>query len=103
MNNENLSTAANSIPASVAKLVIGTPVAFLAAKVARTLIESAKPEIPGRVANIAWNVGAWGLSSGAGALAAKEINDTIDQLDQSIRMMKDASNDNSSAPESDTK
>ena len=103
MNNENLSTAANSVPASVAKLVIGTPVAFLAAKVARTLIESAKPEIPGRVANIAWNVGAWGLSSGAGALAAKEIHDTIDQLDQSIRMMKAAVSDNSSAPESDTK
>ena len=65
----------------IANLLVVTPTGFFATRVARTLIEKARPSDLTKAQNLAYSIGAWGLSATAGTIVSTEMFKTIRDLE----------------------
>ena len=65
----------------IANILVVTPTSFCAARVARTLIEKARPSDLTKAQNLAFSIGAWGLSSAAGGIVSAEMFKAIRDLE----------------------
>ena len=68
----------------IANILVVTPTSFCAARVARTLIEKARPSDLTKAQNLAFSIGAWGLSATAGTIVSTELFKTIRDLEDVI-------------------
>lgn len=67
-------------PATIAKIAIGMPVGFFTSKVVRAIVENFRPEATTTAGTVAWEIGAWGVSATAGAIAVNELDKQIDEV-----------------------
>ena len=85
MTNTNTDANGNRLlrtPAGIiANLLVAAPTGFFAARVTRTLIEKARPSDLTKAQNLAFSIGAWGLSSTAGTIVSTELFKTIRDLE----------------------
>ena len=65
----------------IANILVVTPTSFCAARVTRTLIEKARPSDLTKAQNLAFSIGAWGLSSAAGGIVSAEMFKAIRDLE----------------------
>ena len=65
----------------IANLLVVTPTGFFATRVTRTLIEKARPSDLTKAQNLAFSIGAWGLSGAAGAIVSTEMFKTVRDLE----------------------
>ena len=65
----------------VANILVVTPTGLFASRVTRTLIEKARPSDLTKAQNLAFSIGAWGLSSTAGTIVANELFKTVRALE----------------------
>ena len=88
MTNTNTDANGNRLlrtPAGmIANILVVTPTGFFATRVARTLIEKARPSDLTKAQNLAFSIGAWGLSATAGTIVSTEMFKTIRDLEDII-------------------
>ena len=88
MTNTNTDANGNRLlrtPAGmIANILVVTPTGFFATRVARTLIEKARPSDLTKAQNLAFSIGAWGLSGAAGTIVSTEMFKTIRDLEDII-------------------
>ena len=82
----NTNTDANGFrllrtPAGMIANIFVTPIGFFATRVTRTLIEKARPSDLTKAQNLAFSIGAWGLSATAGTIVSAELFKTIRDLE----------------------
>ena len=65
----------------IANILVVTPTSFYAARVTRTLIEKARPSDLTKAQNLAFSIGAWGLSTTAGTIVSVELFKTVRDLE----------------------
>ena len=65
----------------IANILVVTPTGYFATRVTRTLIEKARPSDLGPGQNLAYSIGAWGLSATAGTIVSTEMFKTIRDLE----------------------
>ena len=65
----------------IANILVATPTGIFATRVTRTLIEKARPSDLTKAQNLAFSIGAWGLSATAGGIVGTEMFKTIRDLE----------------------
>ena len=65
----------------IANILVATPTGIFATRVTRTLIEKARPSDLTKAQNLAFSIGAWGLSTTAGTIVAVELFKTVRDLE----------------------
>ena len=68
----------------IANILVAAPTGFFATRVTRTLIEKARPSDLTKAQNLAYSIGAWGLSATAGTIVSTEMFKTIRDLEDLI-------------------
>ena len=68
----------------IANILVATPTGIFATRVTRTLIEKARPSDLTKAQNLAFSIGAWGLSATAGSIVGTEMFKTIRDLEDII-------------------
>lgn len=85
MTNTNTDANGNRLlrtPAGmIANVLVVTPIGFCATRVTRTLIEKARPSDLTKAQNLAFSIGAWGLSATAGTIVSTELFKTVRDLE----------------------
>ena len=88
MTNTNTDVNGNRLlrtPAGmIANILVVAPTGFLATRVTRTLIEKARPSDLTKAQNLAFSIGAWGLSGTAGTIVATELFKTVRDLEDML-------------------
>lgn len=79
----------------IANLLVVTPTGFFATRVTRTLIEKARPSDLTKAQNLAFSIGAWGLSGTAGAIVSTELFKTIRDLEDVLSPEMEGANPDS--------
>lgn len=65
----------------IANILVATPTGIFATRVTRTLIEKARPSDLTKAQNLAFSIGAWGLSTTAGTIVSVELFKTVRDLE----------------------
>ena len=68
----------------IANILVATPTGIFATRVTRTLIEKARPSDLTTAQNLAFSIGAWGLSATAGSIVGTEMFKTIRDMEDII-------------------
>jgi len=68
----------------IANILVATPTGIFATRVTRTLIEKARPSDLTKAQNLAFSIGAWGLSATAGSIVGTEMFKTIRDMEDII-------------------
>ena len=96
MTNTNTDANGNRLlrtPAGIiANILVAAPTGFFAARVTRTLIEKARPSDLTKAQNLAFSIGAWGLSSTAGTIVSTELFKAIRDVEDVISSISGEAN-----------
>ena len=65
----------------IANILVVAPTGFFATRVTKTLIEKARPSDLTKAQNLAFSIGAWGLSTTAGTIVSVELFKTVRDLE----------------------
>ena len=76
----------------IANLLVAAPTGLFAARVTRTLIEKARPSDLTKAQNLAFSIGAWGLSSTAGTIVSTELFKAIRDVEDVISSISGEAN-----------
>ena len=68
----------------IANILVATPTGIFATRVTRTLIEKARPSDLTKAQNLAFSIGAWGLSATAGSIVGTEMFKAIRDMEDII-------------------
>ena len=79
----------------IANILVAAPTGFFATRVTRTLIEKARPSDLTKAQNLAFSIGAWGLSGTAGAIVSTELFKTIRDLEDVLSPEMEGANSDS--------
>ena len=78
----------------IANILVAAPTGFFATRVTRTLIEKARPSDLTKAQNLAFSIGAWGLSATAGTIVSTELFKTVRDLEDVLSPeMEEANSD----------
>ena len=79
----------------IANILVVAPTGFLATRVTRTLIEKARPSDLTKAQNLAFSIGAWGLSATAGTIVSTELFKTVRDLEDVLSPEMEGANSDS--------